>query len=450
MIYLLGTLLIILLIICYFLEEKDVISPAFIFIFGFSFQSLWAIFYSKAWELKLHLNTFFVILFGSLIFFCASQALKKYMRQKSKKNKKEYKINLIKIDIWKQLLTIIFVLAVSIIYLVYVFKGANMQFEGISSIPKAIAQYDQLLKFSNIFNTVKAPSIVENLRLVSTAIGYWFIYVLINNYLINKKVDILALIIIIISALNTTLTGSRGSIIMMIISSGVFFIILKNRQSRNKFELNYKTMALIAIIGIIMLTSFVPLAKALGRNINIKTTDYLAIYIGAEVKNLDIFLQKKDKIIKNNILGSQTFYSAIQTIGSKTKLIRNYKPYKLDLPFNKINGYNLGNVYTTFYPFIYDFGYLGLILLTLIMAIISQYIYEKVRLFKNNNQPSLYVLVYGTIFSCLLFSFFSNKFYENVISMYFVKTLIVWYICNYFYCKLEIKKRGKNIDEENS
>ena len=64
MIYLLGTLLIILLIVCYFLEEKDVISPSFIFIFGFSFQSLWAIFYSKAWELKLHLNTFFVILFG--------------------------------------------------------------------------------------------------------------------------------------------------------------------------------------------------------------------------------------------------------------------------------------------------------------------------------------------------------------------------------------------------
>ena len=120
--------------------------------------------------------------------------------------------------------------------------------------------------------------------------------------------------------------------------------------------------------------------------------------------------------------------------------IKSIHDYKLDLPFRNINGLNLGNVYTTFYPYIYDFGYIGEFLLVLIMAIISQVIYELTKNAKTNTHPLLSVLVYSNIINCLILSFFSNKFYENIISIEMIKKVIFWILLNLTFCEIDWKK----------
>ena len=54
MIYVLAISLLIIFIISFILNKKDIVSPSFIFSFGFVFQSIWAVVYAKKWENQQH------------------------------------------------------------------------------------------------------------------------------------------------------------------------------------------------------------------------------------------------------------------------------------------------------------------------------------------------------------------------------------------------------------
>ena len=76
------------------------------------------------------------------------------------------------------------------------------------------------------------------------------------------------------------------------------------------------------------------------------------------------------------------------------------------------------------------------------MAIISQIIYEKCKRVKINKRPSIYIIIYGYIFSSLVLSFFSNKFYEQNINPTFIYCIPLWNIYNFFITK------DKNLHEK--
>ena len=154
-----------------------------------------------------------------------------------------------------------------------------------------------------------------------------------------------------------------------------------------------------------------------------------------------MFLQE-DHSKNNEIWGSQTFVSIIRWLGPKFG-IENYY-YQLDLPFRRINGFSLGNVYTTFYPYIYDFGYLGEICLVVLMAIIVQCVYEICKRTKLKNSPSIPILLYGYMYSSIVLSFFSNKFYENTFTRNALIVIPVsWIVYEIFFCKIVFNKKNK-------
>lgn len=102
----------------------------------------------------------------------------------------------------------------------------------------------------------------------------------------------------------------------------------------------------------------------------------LFVYAGAPIFNLDIYLQNPWKQT-HGLFGELTFIKLINWIGIKFDISSFI--YELDLPFLSYQNYALGNVYTTFYAFYYDFQFLGVVFLTLFMAIFSIWLYNKVR-----------------------------------------------------------------------
>ena len=98
-----------------------------------------------------------------------------------------------------------------------------------------------------------------------------------------------------------------------------------------------------------------------------------------------------------------------------------------------------GNIYTTFYAYIYDFGYIGVIIWPLIMGFISQRIYKKARksILNDDKRVKTSVIVYGYLFYMLAFSFFSNKFYEGFFTISFVKIFLLWTILSYLFNNLD-------------
>ena len=100
----------------------------------------------------------------------------------------------------------------------------------------------------------------------------------------------------------------------------------------------------------------------------------------------------------------------------------------------------IGNVYTIFFDFICDLGYPGVFVYTTIMAIITQVVFEICMLvLLNKNETKIVIIAYTYMFGGIIFAFFGNKFFPQIISMGFVKYLILWYLYNYFFCKLKIK-----------
>ena len=111
-------------------------------------------------------------------------------------------------------------------------------------------------------------------------------------------------------------------------------------------------------------------------------------------------------INSSNVFGQETFRSFVKffsnLIGSGL-----YGDYKLFLPFNYYNGISLGNVYTTFYPFLRDFGYFGVIICSMLMGVISEYLYYLAKKFNswNDGVPIWNILLSWSSFLLVVFFF---------------------------------------------
>lgn len=440
MIYELIIILIVLLGFSFFLNKKDIIAPSFVFCASFVFCNMWAVAYAKTWELGLHFNTFMVIVGGVLVFIICSFIVSFFYDGIRGTNyvQEEQKCQKIEIDKWKNIICLLFC-AFSIVYtinsVIHAVGGSWLHFTD------AINRFRHDTLFMD--KTFNVSNWVSRIRIVVNAISYWYIYVIINNYIVEKKINILNVLIVISSAISSMTLGGRGGAVNIIFACVPITYTLMRKRYTFKLHIKFKTIIKLIVVGIVFLSTFQHTARLLGRSSNYDPMYYLAIYCGAEIKNLDLYLQEYDRTIKgvDKIWGSQTFIYVIRWLGPKLGYEDIY--YQLDLPFRKVRGLNLGNVYTTFYPYIYDFGYSGSIILTALMAIISQILYEKNKRVKINNKPSLYIIVYGYIFTSLVQSFFSNKFYEQNLHKTFIYSIIIWNLFNFVLCNKESKANKK-------
>jgi len=439
MTYILFICLLLILGVDYCVNNKDVLCPSFIFTLSLTFSVFWACIFTKKWELYLHANTFIVIAGGAMLFSFSSLLIKHLYKKNSLKfglhqNRIIYerKTNrLIKICF------LLFSLYTCYLTIETLTRWANLPFSGFIAAGKA---YDQL-KFNTI-QTYNLPSKLSFYRLVTDCGGYYFAYSFVNELIENKKFAVIDISIFLISVFSSTLTGARSNAVYLLLAFLFFTLFVFQKRKERDDILTFKLFVSIVILVFLLLLSFPLIGKLLQRSISSGMIEYLAIYIGAEIKNLDIFLQKR--ITDNTVWGSQTFIFLIRSFGKRLGF-QNIN-YNLDLPFQRINGNNLGNVYTVFYPFIYDFGYGGWMLLSSFMGILSQAIYEFSKHSTSKRISLIFTLIYGHLFSSLVLAFFSNKFFEENFTVGWAKKIVVWIILD---CVLNItqkkRERTKNI-----
>lgn len=422
MIVVLFLTLLILLWFSYEVMEREIINPSFIFVLSFTFSATIATLYSSKWSLDLHSNTFCVLTGGAILYISFSALIHSI----SKKNivKEEYK-TIYEPDTIKSVCLII----VSIVSIVW-----TIQFLVHNISESTLARIIYTYRYVNVFTTDKIlmPKLLGYLRSIVTAIGYFYAFLLGYKLAALKKIDFIYLIVVILSIVNASLTGGRQQMINIICATICAYILVLQKKNGSGKVITIKKLFKYFVIVFVVLWIFKSAGEFIGRS-NSSTTlmDYIAKYCGAEIKNLDLFLQT-DKIHHGNIWGMQTFYS----FWSWTNVSLPMR----DLAFNYVNGFNLGNVYTTYYDYIYDFGDLGVIVLIPLMACIVQAIYEKTR--KSTIKPStmFWFVLFGYEFPNVLFSFFSNEFYIYNLSSNFVQYIIVWILLLIFIYKIKIPK----------
>ena len=427
--------LLVILIVAYYNLGRNISRPTILYIGGFLICSCVALCWKDEWGLdKMSSLTAFIIIGGALTFFCVE--LWDYKKHEHLFTK--IKSNIINEDIEpisnKKLLLFFFFQ----LFVYVMFVAAKKKYVGTDSLSEALVEINNEKKFERTL--IQLPYYIVNLYFICmTAYQLWSIllpYYLFNSKKNNSQKMLLALNFV-TTFIGTLLSGGRTDMLYGLISFFTFSYI--NYQYRRGWKgglFPRKIMISILSVGFIFILFFAEIGYIIGR----KATDtteatsmLFAIYCGAEIKNLDDYIQKPYR--QGNEAGLFAQYTLcgmydrlIERTGAEKEEVKRFSP---DLSFNRHGAYPLGNVYTTYYNFILDFGYIGAILCTGIMAFIASFFYRKVvtSKFWHNGRLDLWMLFFASYMPAACFlSFFSNKFFESFTINKTIKQLIVWWI----------------------
>lgn len=450
MIDILIVFLILMTIISFYFSKKDYLSTPVVLNLAFLGMSVMAYIYKDVWLLDLSINTFLVISLG-IGSYCLAYFF--YMNNASSEKGKENIFINKKRDIKiRKLIVPIFI----IIEAISIYGSYNYMNEVSSLVINTDDLVERIGAFHILVMSQDTNYVIPEKGRLFTWLGdfckagslfymYKFAYDLVNY----KKIHILYLGIVILSLCNALLTGGRFDTVATIINFVVLYYVFVARNKQWKLRLGYGKL-IKYLIGLAVALLCFPLSMVLlGRsemdisfeNIGdiLNNTFYdLAVYVGAELKLLDMFVT--DIYVNktyNDPFGSHTLpaiYNFIATNFDKpewSNLAAN------DIPFAAVNGHFLGNVYTMFCPYMIDFGYIGVVIFSAIMGLFFAYLYKRVRdgnTISKLNGIDMYLLIYAWLFYCVPLSFFSNWFY-TLVAPSLIRFFLFLIVCRFLLIK---------------
>ena len=426
----------------YYLNNRDYLSPGTIFSFMFLLSAVDCAIYLPKWDTSISVDTALTIFAGVLSFSLSALCIRALDRRKKRAITMEEERRItVKIYITKVQLVIFLLfqsfISVMVLRQVLALTAPYLDSAGISN---AISTYQHLAKNTTL--NLRFSTWLIYSSLVTSSSGFFFGYVIAHNLFYKHKNGILLYANFAISAAGGLLTGSRGNSLQMILTTA--FILLFFYKSKGKGTLlKGKTLAKIAIAGVVLLIAFQWTAGLMGRSKGDSFGDYISVYLGAPMKNMDLFLTKQVDASKGH---SETFLMQMNWWDSH---FGNGAQYAINTQFNYVNGHNLGNVYSCFKSFYADFGMVGVILLSILMGIIIQLLHENIhRLFTEYtaNGKITIIVIYSYLLFSVMFCFFSNKFYESFTITFVERMLVVYGFSIVYLNRKSIFRRKKSIN----
>lgn len=421
---------VILLLFCRLFSKRMIITPEFVFIACFIPQMVFAMEYVKKWDLNLSIDTFLVYTFGGVNFVFFSiffrYILRKYNYGQQCWGENTAFLKEKHVILNKKKLMIIMVIQMFSIVLM---SRTLLQITKAQNLPSAISSYTMLSKGTGL----KLPNLAGKLNLFSYISGYVWAYYIVYG-VVNKRKEPYFLLGInfALSVVSNLLTGSRGGVIQNVLFLLFLYYILDGEKKKWKNVVSPKILMMALFFTMAGLFGFQKSLDLIGRATSTKDSgDYIALYLSAEMKNMDIMIRSGEMQIRD-ILEWGTLNSGLsgflKLLGiSLPRIVADASTYIT------YHGINLGNVYTIYYSFVHDLSYLGLIFFEMLMALISQISLASMM----RSRMSYFVLdfsklIYGYILVKISFSFFSNWFFDNILSTGFIWCLIFWFILRAF------------------
>lgn len=410
------------------ISNRDFFSPCVLFTLMNIIYGVVCVFLRDVYDIVLHDNTLIVLLSGQIIFGLVT-LIGKSIRGSRLHDRTPYEIELQYYDInpfWVVSyigfeLLIIYVTINRVIRIAKAYGG----YVGLSA---AIGTYDSLTKFhTDEYRRIGIyASRIESLGgVISKAVAIVLIGVLVNNYFAKKKIDKLMVIAVVIEIFLSILTGSRSNSFVFFTAIIADIVILRRRQKGTYRKGNFKFIFRCAVFGLLFIAVFLASRPLIGRTTSATSSVwYRALfgYLGGTILNLDTALQSS--IPRSNMWGQETFYYVYRDLANLFNIDR--FRIALHLPFLRHNGFNTGNVYTMYYMFIEDFGFMGILPMTAIPAVAYFNIYEKLmNIYSKKNPMGVRLFTYSYMFNSLLMLLFSNRFYEDLVKLNFLYMLIV-------------------------
>ncbi len=437
MIFILLAGLILELIYCYYVFNKDLFSPSAIMCEVFILSTIACFFNIDKWGVDLRTDTVAVILGGNAVFAIVSTVIHNIYEKKSKHRKKINceKLNYIDISNIVLFFIVLTYFVFSILYIKTNLSVMNDISQG-SDISVAMGIYRHETVHEG---AVFLPSWMTKMNFVLNVGVYVMLYVFMNNFVVDKKrkKNYLILISIIIYLASSAFTAQRTTILLAFIYALFIAYSLLNRRYQFVQKMNFKFLisGLLITIGFLMLFG---LTRGLfGRSTKDSAFDSVTYYMGNSIEALDLFIENP---IESNQFGEELFRQPrvlLSSYGLADKPVK-ATPH---LEFRRDANNNIaGNVYTAYRYYIHDFGYASIIIFQIILAIFYGIWYEKISNRKLKNGIDLGFIMYAW-FCIPLFRFsITNEFFSKA-TQFLYSYLIVFFVWKLLLrCKISFKK----------
>jgi oligosaccharide repeat unit polymerase len=269
-------------------------------------------------------------------------------------------------------------------------------------------------KFDTGVDTISVPFALHIFLQINYIIPYLFSYLIARRIIFKDKSSLILLLYgYIIGMITCFLNGSRGPLLENILALLIGFAIVYWQKSGKKL-FPIKFMLPIVFVSILLLISFFAILPYMGRdNTASNSYDEFTQYIGAQVYNLNYFIEEKNT--SSTFWGANTFVSLYSDFNSFFRINLGAFEGRVSSFFITANGHEMGNVFSCFFAFYVDFGLLGVIICSLFMGWFSQFIFDKIK--QKNQMISFISVIYLYLAVNLFFCFFGTRFFQNVIQL---------------------------------
>ena len=426
-------LLSIILLIAYLKLGKNLSRPSIIYIGGFWACSIVAYLWKEEWGLhKMSGGTLFLIVGGALLFFLVEWRDYRTHALVEERETLEEIAPLHPISSLKLVLFFFFQLLSF-----YMLSKAKMAYAATDDLATALLEINNDEKFNDTL-VILPRHVTYSYQLCRLAGYIWCILLPYYQFASSKykKQKYLIALNLITIIVGIVFSGSRMGILYYLISYFCFYYICYQYKNGWRWvRLPKKVMAVIIFIGILFGLLFQSLTSAVGRGESDQSIEmYLAIYCGAQIKNLDDYIQYPFKQgNRKNLFAQYTLCDFYNNIGQRQGSTQS-RQYSADLAFNSYGAYPLGNVYSAYYNYYLDFGYWGIICAG-IMSFVLAIMYRKVLKsnFWETGRIDFGLIFYSWLIPYAFLCFFANAFWgffsiEGVIKSLLMFWLILFYL----------------------
>ncbi|MDE7083203.1 MAG: oligosaccharide repeat unit polymerase [Clostridia bacterium] len=436
MAFLFFAILVALIVIAYFLGNRDLLSPWFLICLAvFASFAIILINYAN-WEVNIN-GTFILYVTTALISFGVGCQFVKALRPiPASADNGLLKVRVDDFNFKRRYPVNLFIIISVVCAALYIYKLLTEAAGDATSLSGKIrAIYDKIV------NEDYYPGFLFNQFLeISMAIAYVNTYRLfLRLYSKSDKISRIKLIIPIIVFLVAVVFSSDRNIFIRYAFYAICLFVLFFRENCKKKNVNAKIIQIVIILLIVMVLLFFLMGALKQYKSNIFRS--LGIYGGSGLYNFNLWVEEFDGELA---YGGATFSTLLNTINEVLR------PFGLDFDFTEYvrfdtfityqsaNGYVYSsNIYSSLKPYVQDFGYLGVIIFPLISGVFFQWLFGKMKSRKYGFSWILYcLLIYPIVFFPIAEQLFARLHLGIVYE-------IGW--CAIIYFAVFRKKRSKKI-----
>lgn len=426
--YLFFAIVIIYLLALLNARKGDLFYPPVIVCLAFVISLSFLILEMTKWDVNISADTFIVLFAGLTSYMFGSLFAEKVTRKIRIRKRQNHQARYSKDDISNVCVPDIQPL-VTILIMVFDCMVARKYYYDVRRSALSIGSFNSLGSMIGLYRNAGAYGKLEvgisrfssYGYMAMTAIAYLYLYIIIANIVSKRRITVkwisMNIAPVLLFGACSILTGGRNPLIQILVAAFMMFYLLHYRSSGKSTRFNMRFTIRLTVVVALALVAFSNMRGLVGRTNTLNIIDYLAMYIGAPIKLFDMFINNPP--MKSHWLwGQETFINIWIWIGNlidnkdMTRLIMNKE-------FRSYNHISLGNVYTAFREYYFDFGIVGVIVLSFIHSNIFTVYYEKIRMgqyYVRQNQFDLPLIIYAYLSVALAYYSIDDRFYQKFLS----------------------------------